>query len=236
LAIAAKAMAVAPEIASGLMSVAHSSDEERGGTMRALVVDDELATRILLQGLARANGLEVVCASDGDEAWELHRERPFPLVLTDWMMPRMSGIELTQRIRAGSSPELYTYVLVITTLSAREHTLRSFEAGADDMLCKPVDAEQVAARIGVARRFLAAHGRRAEEAYLGSLETLQTELGHQHAALGDSLATLAKLYRGRGAVARARAFVRREIDLVVATSGEADPRVAALRAELASMV
>ncbi|MBN8610595.1 MAG: response regulator [Deltaproteobacteria bacterium] len=204
--------------------------------MRALVVDDELSTRILLQGLARANGLEVVCASDGDEAWELHRRSPFPLVLTDWMMPTMSGIELTQRIRAGSSAELYTYVLVVTTLSAREHTLRAFEAGADDMLCKPVDADQLAARIGVARRFLTAHGRRAEEAYSASLETLQTELGHQHTSLTDNLSALVRLYRGRGAVARARAFLRREIDLVVATAGEGDSRVAALRAELASMV
>lgn len=203
--------------------------------MRALVVDDELSSRILLQGLARANGLEVVCASDGDEAWELHRRSPFPLLLTDWMMPTMSGIELTQRIRAAASPELYTYVLVVTTLSAREHTLRAFEAGADDMLCKPVDADQLAARIGVARRFLAAHGRRAEEAYASSLETMQTELGHQHVALTDSLSALVKLYRGRGAVARARAFLRREIDLVVATAGEGDSRVAALRAELASM-
>lgn len=203
--------------------------------MRALVVDDELATRILLSGLARANGLEVVSASDGDEAWKLHEADPFPLVMTDWMMPRMSGIELTQRIRAAQRPDTYTYVLVITTLSAREHTLRAFEAGADDMLCKPADAEQIAARIAVARRFLAAHALRAEEAYRTSLEAMQAELGHEHAALAGNLSALSKLYRGQGAAARARAFLRREIDLLVSTSGEADPRVATLRRELAEL-
>ncbi|MBX7190726.1 MAG: response regulator [Sandaracinaceae bacterium] len=203
--------------------------------MRALVVDDELATRILLTGLARANGLEVVAAADGDEAWELYKARPFPMVMTDWMMPKMSGIELTQKIRAAQTADAYTYILVITTLSAREHTLRAFEAGADDMLCKPVDAEQIAARLAVGRRFLGAHARRAEEAYLSSLETMQAELGHEHSSLAGNLSALSKLYRGQGAIARARAFLRREIDVLIASEGERHPRVDALRAELASM-
>jgi DNA-binding response OmpR family regulator len=203
--------------------------------MRALVVDDELATRILLTGLARANGLEVVAAADGDEAWELYKARPFPMVMTDWMMPKMSGIELTQKIRAAQTADAYTYILVITTLSAREHTLRAFEAGADDMLCKPVDAEQIAARLAVGRRFLGAHARRAEEAYLSSLETMQAELGHEHSSLAGNLSALSKLYRGQGAIARARAFLRREIDVLIAAEGERHPRVDALRAELASM-
>ena len=203
--------------------------------MRALVVDDELATRTLLVGLARAQGLEVTAASDGEEAWKLFEGRPFPLVLTDWIMPKVNGLELTRQIRATSAAQEYTYVLVITTLSAREHTLTAFEAGADDMLVKPPDAAQIAARIGVARRFLDAHARRAEQAYLGSLEQLQTELGHEHVALTGNLAALASHYRGRGAHARARAFLRREIDVLAAAEGERDPRVLALREELRAL-
>lgn len=203
--------------------------------MRALVVDDELATRTLLIGLARANGLEVTSAADGDEAWELHRADPFPLVMTDWMMPRMSGLELTDRIRASQRSDTYTYVLVVTTLSAREDTLKAFQAGADDMLSKPVDAAQISARVAVARRFLAAHARRAEEAYLSSLDAMQSELGHEHAALSTNLAALSKLYRGQGAVARARAFLRREIDVLLASEGESHPRLAQLREELTAL-
>ena len=203
--------------------------------MRALVVDDDLATRVLLEGLARANGLEVSVAADGDAAWALHREEPFPLVITDWMMPGSDGIELTRRVRATQAPDAYTYVLVVTTLSAREHTMQAFQAGADDMLSKPVDAAHISARVGVARRFLAAHARRAEEAYRSSLEVMQAELGHEHVALAGSLSALAKLYRGQGAIVRARAFLRREIDLVVATTGDSDPRLVTLRAELATL-
>lgn len=203
--------------------------------MRALVVDDELATRLLVAGLVRANGLVVTAASDGAEAWALHQADPFPLVVTDWMMPNKTGIELVEHIRAGQAPDAYTYVLVVTTLSTREHTLRAFEAGADDMLSKPVDADQIAARLGVAQRFLGAHTRRAEEAFTTSLEAMQIELGHEHVALATNLAALSKVYRGRGALARARAFVRREIDLVITTHGAEHPRVAHLRAELATL-
>lgn len=203
--------------------------------MRALVVDDEIATLALVAGLVRANGLEVTVARDGAEAWELYQANPFPLVVTDWMMPKMTGIELVERVRGHSARGGYTYVLVVTTLSAREHTLRAFDAGADDMLAKPVDAEQIAARLAVGKRFLAAHARRAEEAYVASLETLQAELGHDHVALAGNLSALAGLYRGRGALARARAFLRREIDVLVGSHGEAHPRVAQLRAELTTL-
>lgn len=203
--------------------------------MRALVVDDELATRALLSGLLRAAGLEVTVASDGQEAWALHEADPFPLVVTDWMMPNMTGIELVERIRRAQSPDAYTYILVVSTLSASELTLRAFQAGADDMLAKPVDAQQIGARLAVAQRFLSAHARSAEAAYTWSLVSMQSELGHEHAALVTNLGALSKLYRGRGAVARARAFLRRQIDVIVIANGPDDPRIAELRAELASL-
>lgn len=201
---------------------------------RALVVDDELATRVMVAGILRAQGLAVTMAADGEEAWQLHEKDPFPLVVTDWMMPKVSGVELAAKIRARGG-DAYTYILVVTSLSAREHTLQAFEAGADDMLSKPVDAEQIAARLGVAKRFLEAHARKAEEAYRSSLDALQSELGHEHAALGQSLAALVNLYRGQGAMARARAFLRREIDVTVRAHGEAHPRVAELREQLAAL-
>jgi len=203
--------------------------------MRALVVDDELATRALLSGLLRAAGLEVTVASDGDEAWQLHEAKPFPLVVTDWMMPKMTGIELVERIRGSQLPETYTYILVVSTLSASELTLRAFQAGADDMLSKPVDAPQIGARLAVAQRFLGAHARSQEAAFSASLVAMQSELGHEHVALTTNLSALAQLYRGRGALARARAFIRREIEVRIHAHGPDDPRVAELRAELASL-
>ncbi|MFO0682502.1 MAG: response regulator [Sandaracinus sp.] len=203
--------------------------------MRALVVDDELATRTLVAGVVRGLGLEVSVAVDGADAWAQHLADPFPIVVTDWMMPNVDGIELVRRIRGEKPRTGYTYILVVTTLSKREHTYRAFETGADDMVCKPVDAAQIGARITVAKQFLAAHETGAEEAYLHSLELLQGEIGADHLSVTPSLAALAKLYRGRGAVARARAFMRREIDVITSVHGPDDPRVAALREELRAL-
>lgn len=203
--------------------------------MRALVVDDERATRTLVAGVLKGHGLEISTAVDGADAWAQHLADPFPIVVTDWMMPNVDGIELVRRIRAEKPRDGYTYILVVTTLSEREHTHRAFETGADDMVCKPVDAAQIGARITVAKQFLAAHAKGAEEAFLRSLELLQGEIGPDHLSVTPNLAALAKLYRGRGALARARAFMRREIDVITAVHGAQDPRVAALREELRAL-
>ncbi len=202
--------------------------------MRALVVDDELATRTLVAGLLKGHGLTVSTAVDGADAWEQYSREPFPIVVTDWMMPDVDGIELVRRIRA-TPRDAYTYVLVVTTLSKREHTFRAFETGADDMLSKPVDDAQIAARMQVAQQFLRAHAESAETAFLRSLELLQGEVGADHLSVTPNLSALAKLYRGRGALARARAFMRREIDVIVSAHGPDDPRVAALREELRAL-
>lgn len=77
-----------------------------------------------------------------------------PLVLTDWNMPRLDGLDLCRRIRAIPPPK-YTYVILLTVLDGRDYFLTGMGAGADDFITKPWDEQQLAARLRVAERLLA---------------------------------------------------------------------------------
>jgi DNA-binding response OmpR family regulator len=119
--------------------------------MRILLVEDEpLARQRAIRLLARLDH-EVVSAADGLEAWGLWMGSEFDVVLTDWVLPGLDGLELCRRIRAERRPG-YTCVLVQTVRSGKQNFLAAMEAGADDFLEKPLDADTLAARLGVAAR------------------------------------------------------------------------------------
>jgi diguanylate cyclase (GGDEF)-like protein len=121
--------------------------------MRVLVVDDDALSRRLLQGLLEGLGHEVHLAVDGEEAWTLYEQGPFEVVITDWVMPGVDGLELTRRIRKTERAR-YTYVLILSVLSGRGTYLQGMEAGADDFVTKPLEAEELHARLRVAERIL----------------------------------------------------------------------------------
>ena len=81
--------------------------------MKLLVAEDQSATRIRLRSYLEKAGHEVALAEDGLQAWRLFQEGDFSIVVTDWEMPGMDGVELTKRIRADSR-EQYTYIIVLT--------------------------------------------------------------------------------------------------------------------------
>jgi len=121
--------------------------------MRVLIAeDDPVSSRILMATLERL-GHEVEVAVDGLEAWERHVAAPAAVVITDWMMPRVDGLELARRIR-GLGQERYTWIIMLTALRGRAHYLDGMEAGADDFVTKPVDAHELRARLRVAERVL----------------------------------------------------------------------------------
>jgi DNA-binding response OmpR family regulator len=114
--------------------------------------DDPIAERILVASLERL-GHTVAVAHDGEEAWERFLQHPVPVVITDWMMPRVDGLEVCRRIRARVSPQ-YTYVIMLTALHGKDRFLAGMEAGADDFLTKPLDRQGLQARLRVAERIL----------------------------------------------------------------------------------
>jgi len=119
--------------------------------MRVLLVEDEPLARQRAEGLLARLGHEVVAAEDGLAAWETWQRSGFDVVLTDWSLPGLDGLELCRRIRAARRPG-YTCVLVQTVRSGKQNFLAAMEAGADDFLEKPLDLDTLAARLGVAAR------------------------------------------------------------------------------------
>src|SRR3970040_1029319 len=101
--------------------------------MKVLIADDDPnKRRLLLIHLGRA-GHEVVETADGRAAWETLQREHIRLVITDWTMPEVAGIELIRRIRAASFPS-YTYVLLLTALDDKQNVVIGLDAGADDYL------------------------------------------------------------------------------------------------------
>ena len=121
--------------------------------MRVLVADDDPVSRRILTAVLVGLGHEAVPASDGADAWAHFQREALDIVITDWMMPEVDGLELTRRIRAMPKAR-YTYVLLLTALRGRARYLDGMEAGADDFVSKPVDREELYARLRVAERVL----------------------------------------------------------------------------------
>ncbi len=121
--------------------------------MRVLAVEDDPVSRRILTVVLERLGHEVLGANNGREGWDRFVTEPVDAVITDWMMPEMDGLELTRRIRAHGK-DRYTYVLLLTALTGRDRYLDGMMAGADDFVSKPVDREELHARLRVAERIL----------------------------------------------------------------------------------
>ena len=87
--------------------------EEQAAAMKLLIVDDSMVTRRLLQSCLQKWQYEVEEAEDGAQAWQRFQQGDFPLVLTDWLMPEMDGLELIRRIREADRPG-YVYIILLT--------------------------------------------------------------------------------------------------------------------------
>lgn len=122
--------------------------------MRILVAEDEPMSRLLLQRSVEKLGHECLIARNGEEAWELFEKTPVDVVISDWMMPGIDGVEFCRRVRASTRPN-YTYFIFLTALAAQEHIVTGMETGADDYLSKPLNLFDLRMRLMVASRFLA---------------------------------------------------------------------------------
>lgn len=122
--------------------------------MRILVVDDDPISLELLVERLRQWDHDVVPFGSGEAAWEELEEGPPPnIVLLDWMLPGMSGLDLCRKLRtAGESP--YVYVIIITGKTNRADLLEGFDAGADDFLTKPFDWDELRARLRAGERIV----------------------------------------------------------------------------------
>ncbi len=124
--------------------------------MKILIADDDEMTRLLLGSALTKLGHLVRAARNGQEACAAWSTGEYPLVISDWMMPDLDGLEFCRRIRAQPSED-YTYIVLLTARSGKTSYLEAMDAGADDFITKPFEKDEFAARIRVAERILGLH-------------------------------------------------------------------------------
>ncbi|MDB5926450.1 MAG: diguanylate cyclase response regulator [Betaproteobacteria bacterium] len=171
--------------------------------MKVLIAEDDGPTRLKLEGVLSKLGYEVSVAQDGRQAWQLlqHEDGPL-LVILDWMMPGMDGVEVCRNVRQsarGSS----IYIVMLTLRGQQHDVVAAMEAGADDYLSKPFNADELRVRLNSGERVLKLQERlRAQASHdaltgilnrRAVLDLLRRELGHvarDEASVGVILADL----------------------------------------------
>jgi two-component system cell cycle response regulator len=121
-----------------------------------LVVDDSPVSRKLVEQALEAGAYSLLFAKSCTEALNLFKQHSPSIVLTDWMMPDFSGLELCEQIRAEEQRG-YTYIIVLTGKTEKDNVVKGLTAGADDYLTKPFDPGELLARIGVGCRTVELH-------------------------------------------------------------------------------
>lgn len=146
---------------------------EQQDKIRALVVDDDDASRRLVANHLKRAGYHVLTASNGTEAMELLLSEGPPIVVTDWVMPGMDGVDLCRAIRAHEGIP-FTFIIIMTAQERNEdHVVKALDAGADDFVCKPVNERELLARLRSGERFLRLQGdldRRSREVHRSNAE------------------------------------------------------------------
>ena len=175
--------------------------------MRVLVAEDDAVSRMILRRAIEKLGHECQAAEDGMEAWKMYRETPgVDVIISDWMMPRMDGLELCNKVRSlMGSREGYTFFIFLTALGDKEHAFEGLRAGADDYLSKPLDRDELRARLIAATRVTSLQRQLTQQKE--ELERLNRELFRQ--ARTDPLTRLGNRLRLREDLETLRARVNR---------------------------
>jgi len=142
--------------------------------LEVLVDDDSPVSRKIFEQLLPTDFYSISYACNGSEAMRIFKEKLPSIVITDWVMPDFSGLELCKRIREGRA-ESYTYVIVMTSNKQEDAVLQAMEAGADDFLVKPFNSSEMLARVGVGRRIIELH-RRLEDKSAALEEVASTDV------------------------------------------------------------
>jgi two-component system, cell cycle response regulator len=159
--------------------------------VKILIADDDVTSRLVLAGVLKKHGHEVVVTVDGDEAWAaLQRPDAPKLVILDWVMPGLAGVDVCRRARTIESDQP-PYIILLTSRDGKTDIVTGLEAGADDYLAKPFDPGELLARVGVGRRLVELQTR---------LNEARTALAHE--AMHDPLTGVLNRRAFAGALSR----------------------------------
>ena len=122
--------------------------------MRVLVAEDNPIPQKILASHLATEGFEVVTTNDGEEAWQRYNAEPFRIVVSDWLMPGLDGVQLCEQIR--NRPDTpYTYFIMLTANTDEKRNYHiAMEHGVDDFLNKPLNRSELSIRLRVAERIL----------------------------------------------------------------------------------
>lgn len=144
---------------------------------RVLVVDDSRAQRFILSSSLKRWGFEVLEADSGQAALEICQRESLDLILSDWMMPGMDGLEFCKEFRKLERGN-YVYFILLTSKSEKDEVVHGLDVGADDFLAKPVNASELRARIRAGAR----------------IQQMERELTEKNRTVTDALAEIRCLY------------------------------------------
>lgn len=164
--------------------------------MKILVADDSRVSRNLIKSILEEMDFEVLAAENGQDAWDTFQREEVSLLISDWVMPALDGLELCRRVRAAPHRPGYTYIMMVTAQDGLKNFVTAMAAGADDFIVKPFEPEMLRCRVRVAQRVLAMqHELRALAAALpfcGACDTIQNDAASQQ-RLHDFLASRPEL-------------------------------------------
>ena len=165
--------------------------------MRVLIVESEKLTRRLFEQRLQAVGHEITSCADAESAWQAYQIETYPLLIVDWILPGMDGLELCRRIRALPQGA-HSTILVATSRIGEDHLQTVLEAGADDYLPKPVDWGLFQIRLKIAeQRVHELHERKRAEGQV----TTELEKSHNDlCSILDQLRVGAALTDGEGCI------------------------------------
>lgn len=151
---------------------------------RVLIAEDHYVSRHLLERNLTIWGFEVIAVADGESALlVLEGANPPSLVILDWAMPKMDGLEVCRRVRERKD-QPFTYLLLLTARSDVDEIATAFAAGVDDYVTKPFDADELRARLNVARRVVTLE--RALAARTAELQAADAELANLRSGSGPA--------------------------------------------------
>jgi len=153
--------------------------EQSASRLRVLLAEDEPVTKRLLEGHIARFGYDVVSVADGLAAWQVLQSKDAPsLAVLDWGMPGLDGVEICRRLRAAEAGQ-YTYVLIVTSRAAKADVVAGLDAGADDFVSKPIDPDELHARLRTGERIV-----RLERTLASRLQELEAAVDHVHELQG----------------------------------------------------
>lgn len=158
--------------------------------VRILVVDDDSFIRSFLKKRLTANNYEVILAENGEEGLALAKAQHPHLIISDWMMPKMDGVEFCKL--AKNDDELkYTYFILLTARDTAEDKIAGMEHGADDFMTKPFNDKELLARINVGLRITALQQELSRFQHTKAITELAVTIGHEiNNPLGIMMLTL----------------------------------------------